>query len=139
MNRQELQRQVRGKVLQLILEKGYASPLDLLLKMEKLTPKLAEEWRFGRVPYLERVLRGNLSQLNYILKRLGETAKELELKESYTAYVTWGKGPKRPLRFSKSGDIYTERLYCTHYVKTQTPEQSRYNPATGTQQGSEHA
>jgi hypothetical protein len=45
----------------LVGEKGYASPLDLFLKMEKITPKLVEEWRFGKVPYLERVLHGSLS------------------------------------------------------------------------------
>lgn len=118
MNRQELQKKVRYTVHQMIREKGYASPLDLLLKMEKISPKLVEEWRFGRVPYLERVLQGNLSQLNFILTIFRETARDLGLKESHSAYVSWGKGPKRPLRFSKSGNIYTERRYSTHYVKS---------------------
>lgn len=118
MNRQELQKKVRYTVHQMIREKGYASPLDLLLKMEKIPSKLVEEWRFGRVPYLERVLQGNLSQLNFILTIFHETARDLELKESLSAYVSWGKGPKRPLRFSRSGNIYTEQLYSTHYVKS---------------------
>lgn len=54
MNRQELEKKVRYTVIQLIGEKGYVSPLELLLKMEEISPKFVEEWRFGRVPYLER-------------------------------------------------------------------------------------
>lgn len=117
MNRQELQKKVRHTVHQLIHEKGQASPLDLFLKMEKISPKLVEEWRFGRVPYLERVLHGNLAQFSFIMKEFRKTAREMNLKESYTAYISWGKGPKRPLRFSKSGDSHVERHYSTHYFK----------------------
>jgi hypothetical protein len=117
LNRQEIQKKVRHTVHQLIFEKGYASPLDLFLKMEKLSPKLVEEWRFGRVPYLERVLHGNLAQFSFMMKEFRKTAREMTLKESYTAYMSWGKGTKRPLRFSKSGDSQVERHYSTHYVK----------------------
>jgi hypothetical protein len=42
------------------------------LKMEKISPKLVEEWRFGRVPYLERVLNGNLGQLSFIMAKFRE-------------------------------------------------------------------
>lgn len=122
MNRQELQKKVRHTVHQLVWEKGYASPLDLFLKMDKLSPKLVEEWRFGRIPYLERVANGSLGQLSFIMKEFRKTAQELELKESYTAYMSWGKGAKRPLRFSKSGDPQIERHYCTHYVKPRQAE-----------------
>ncbi len=128
MNRQELQKKVRHTVYQLIWEKGYASPLDLFLKMEKISPKLIEEWRFGRVPYLERVLHGNLAQMSFIMKELRKTAKEMDLKESYTAYMSWGKGRKRPLRFSKSGDSQVERFYSTHYVKPPKVERMELKP-----------
>lgn len=141
MNRQDLQKKIRHTVHQLIWEKGYASPLDLFLKMEKISPKLVEEWRFGRVPYLERVVRGNLSQFNFILAKLREVARELELKESYTVYMSWGKGQKRPLRFSKSGDSHIERLYSTHYVKHQKPQSNHIRRNTQEEniaEGSEH-
>ncbi len=111
---------------QLVWEKGYASPLELFLKLDKLTPKLVEEWRFGRVPYLERVIHGNLGQFSFIMKEFRKMAKEMGLKESVTAYMSWGKGPKRPLRFSKSGEAQIEKHYSTHYVKVrieQKPEQ----------------
>lgn len=56
INRQELQKKGRHTVHQLVWKKGYASPLDLFLEMGKISPKLVEDWRFGKVPYLERVL-----------------------------------------------------------------------------------
>jgi hypothetical protein len=60
-------------------------------------------------------------------RKLRETARDLELKESFTAYVSWRKGPKRPLRFTKSGDIHSERRYSTHYVKPRKAEQVKHN------------
>ena len=114
-----MQKKIRQSVHQLMEQKGYVSPLDLLLKMEKISPKRVEEWRFGRVPYLERVASGNLAQLYFILTELRNVARELELKESHTAYMSWGKGPKRPLQFSKTGDSQTERRYSTHFLNPQ--------------------
>ncbi|MFC5471569.1 hypothetical protein ACFPPD_23105 [Cohnella suwonensis] len=95
--------------------------MDLFLTMEKITPKLVEEWRFRRIPYLERVLHGNLNQFSFIMKEFRKVATELNLKPSYTAYKSWGKGPKRLLRFTKSGNEHVERSYSTHFVKTVKP------------------
>ena len=106
----------------LVHVKGYASPLDMFLKLEKIPPKLVEEWRFGRVVYLERVLHGNLNQFRFILDTMARTAREMELEPAYIAYRSWGKGPKRPLRFSKSGTPYMEKRYSTHYVRKRKPE-----------------
>ncbi len=122
MNKQELEKKIRQAVHQLVMDKNQVSPLDLLLHLEKLTPKLVEEWRFRRVPYLERVTNGGLGQLSFIMKVLRQTAREMELKESYSAYVSWGKGPKKPLRFSKSGDPNVERGYSMHYLKPAPPK-----------------
>ncbi|MDF2925816.1 MAG: hypothetical protein K0R57_4730 [Paenibacillaceae bacterium] len=116
INRQELRTKVRLVVDALVLEKGFVSPLDVFLRLGKITPKLVEEWRFGRVPYLERVLHGNLSQFSYIISLIREKAREVGWKPSYTAYMRWGKGPKQPLRFSKSGDRNIELHYATHFV-----------------------
>lgn len=116
MNRQEIQIKVRSAVYELIHEKGYASPLDLFIRMGKITPKSVEEWRFGRIPYLERVVHGNLALFSFIMSNFRKVAKEMDLKESHTVYMKWGKGPKHQLRFSKSGDTNVERNYSTHFI-----------------------
>lgn len=116
MNRYNLHKRVWECAGQLIAEKGYVSPVDLLVKMERLTPQQVEDWRFRRVPYLERVAIGNLSKMNTVLLALREFARAAELKASLTVYISWGKGPKQRLRFSKHGSPSVEEMYATHYV-----------------------
>ena len=40
-----------------------------------------------------------------------------KLKPSKTVYVSWGKGGKQRLQFSKSGHPRIEEAYATHFVK----------------------
>ncbi|OMF90374.1 hypothetical protein [Paenibacillus sp. FSL R7-0337] len=118
MNRQQLNKKVGEIVKKLIAGKGVVTPLKVFLRLGAVSPEQVEEWRLGKVPYLERVLRGNLSQFNFILSLIRQKAREHELKPSHTDYVKRGKGPKRPLRFSKTGDVAMEQRYSTHYVTT---------------------
>jgi hypothetical protein len=46
-----------------------------------------------------------------------ENAIKDGLPVSTTAYMSCGKGPRTPLRFSKSGDPNIEEAYLTHYRK----------------------
>ena len=43
---------------------GVVAPIDVLLRLGRITKERYEDWRFGRVAYLERVCVGNLGQLN---------------------------------------------------------------------------
>jgi len=116
VSRHNLRKRVWECAGQLIAEKGYVSPVELLLKMERLSPKQVEDWRFRRIPYLERVTNGNLGKMNTILLMLREFARSAQLKPSLTVYMSWGKGPKQRLRFSKYGSCPVEEMYATHYV-----------------------
>lgn len=116
MSKKKVEQRVRQFVTELLYEKGYISPVDLFVKMETLTPKQVEDWRFKRIQYLERVTVGNLGKLNHTLNVLKDFAKEQNLKPSVTVYKSWGKGAKKVLRFSKSGSASMEALYSTHYV-----------------------
>jgi len=116
MSRKKIEQSVRQKATELMEEKGYISPVDLLVKMDRLTSKQVEDWRLKRIPYLERITVGGLGKLNHILKSLKKFAQEQNLKPSITVYKSWGKGPKNQLQFSKSGSPYMEEQYSTHYV-----------------------
>ena len=39
------------------------------------------------------------------------------LKASKTVYTSWGKKPRKILRFSKAGLPHLEEAYSTHFVK----------------------
>ena len=43
-------------------------------------------------------------------------AHDLKLMPSTTAYMRWGKGPKKRLRFTKTGDPKLEEAYSRHFV-----------------------
>jgi Fe-S-cluster containining protein len=107
---------VRRAFAAVLQRQGYVSVVDVLVELQSLRPAHLEDWRFGRVPYLERVVQGNLHKLSLILREIRTVAEEQGLKGSETAYRKWGKGPKRSLRFSKYGDPHVERAYATHWV-----------------------
>ena len=97
----------RGKVV---------APVDVLVEMGLLDRPQLEEWRLGRVPYLEMVIHGNLARLSRLLRILRFHAHDLNLVPSSTAYLRQGKGPKQRLRFTKTGDPNLEAAYSRHFV-----------------------
>jgi hypothetical protein len=93
------------------------APVEVFVRMQLLSAADVENWRFGRVPYLERVIHCNLEKAERILRLLRLHAEARGLKPSRTYYRRWGKGPKQELRFSKFGVPRLEELYATHFVE----------------------
>ena len=116
MNNTDLEKEVKRLVHQNCYEKGYVCSVDILLQLDYLTKRDYENWRFGRVDYLEKVCNVNLSKLTLINKWIRKYSTELALKSSWTAYNQIGKGVKRRLIFSKSGNKTIEDIYSTHYI-----------------------
>jgi len=107
------------RAVEAILSKGdVVSPLEVFVQMELLTKADVESWRFGRVAYLERVMRCNLAKASRILRILRMHVHDLNMIPSHTAYVKWGKGQRTPLRFSKSGDRNLEEAYSRHFLRS---------------------
>ena len=100
----------------LLREKGSVAPVELFIRMDLLSPESAEDWRRGRISYLERVIRCNLSKASRILSILRMHAHDLDLKPSLTVYKRWTKGSRPLLRFSKTGDRNIEAAYARHFV-----------------------
>jgi len=103
-------------VADLLAKGNVVAPIDVLIGMGLLRAEHLKDWRFGRVPYLEQVINCNLTRLSRLLRILRFHAHDLNLKPSTTAYMRWGKGPKRPLRFSKTGGAHIEAAYARHFV-----------------------
>lgn len=117
MSRKKIDTNVRHCATKLAEEKGFISPVDLLIKMDRIKVKQVEDWRFKRIPYLEKVILGNLGNLNQILNALQKFAQDHGFKASTTVYKSWGKGQKKQLQFSKTANPYLEKKYATHYVQ----------------------
>ncbi len=100
-----------------ILARGkIVAPIDVLVCMHLLAPERLEDWRRGRVPYLERVIDCNHTRLSRLLRILRFHAHDLELVPSITVYTRWGRGPKQRLRFTKTADPRLEEAYARHFV-----------------------
>jgi hypothetical protein len=108
------------------------TPIEVLLRMQRISKQQHDDWRFGRIPYLERVCDGNLSKLSAILRILDHHARALGLKPSQTVYHKWGRGGKGIiLRFSKSGAPALEAAYSRHYVAGKPAVGVLENPSPG--------
>src|SRR6266849_231177 len=116
MNSKEAAQKALAAADQCLKSKGYISMVDVLLTMGKLTREDHERWRFRQIPYLERVVRGSLTQLDAIVRAVRSNALKGGLKPSPTVYVSWGKGRRQPLRFTKTGNRFLEEAYGTHYL-----------------------
>ena len=124
MNDGELIGKVHSAMYHQCMDRGYAAPVDVLMDIGVLPKQKYEDWRFGRVPYLERVCTVNLRKLSLIMHQMRVYAQKVGLKASFTCYKQWGvKGkpgqghkPAIHLQFSKSGNPNVERWYATHFL-----------------------
>lgn len=105
------------RAVETILQHGkVVAPVDVLIGMGLLKAEHLEDWRRGRVPYLEQVIHCNLTRLSRLLRILRFHAHYLKLVPSVTVYMRWGKGPKQRLRFTKTGEPKIEEAYARHFV-----------------------
>ena len=116
MNRRELEQAAIDAAGRCLKAKGYIAMVDVLMELGLLSREDHQRWRIRQVPFLERIVHGNLSRLNAVLRAVRANSVRGNLNASWTAYVSWGKGRRQPLRFSKSGDPNLERAYATHYL-----------------------
>ena len=66
----------------ILSRKEVVAPIDVFLEIGNLKMEKVEDWRFGRIPYLERVFEGNLSKCNRILRIIGFHAHDLDMVPS---------------------------------------------------------
>jgi hypothetical protein len=84
-------------------ERRFVTSIDVLVGLGWLEPRRVDEWRQGRVPYLEAVVIASLGKISTAMRVFGQWAAARGLKPSETVSVARTRD-RRPLRFSKSGD-----------------------------------
>ena len=90
MNDKELIGKVHSSVYHQCQQRGYAAPVDVLMEIGVLPKQKYEDWRFGRVDYLERVCTVNLRKLSFIMHQMRVYAQKTGLKPSFCYYKQWG-------------------------------------------------
>ena len=105
-------------------EREYVTALDVLVGVGWLEQGRVDEWRQGRVDYLERAVQAGLGNVSTAMRLFRRWAQARGLKPSETVYLSRSRG-RRPLRFSKSGDPAIEQAYRTHWVSPVLSERKR--------------
>lgn len=140
MKGSELTGKVHSAVYHQCQQRGYAAPADVLVDIGVLPKQKYEDWRFGKVRYLEAACTCNLKKLSFIMEQIHSYAKKTGLKPLFCYYKQWGmkKKPAAPLRFSKSQNPEIEKAYATHYVdldRTGQLKQEKLGKEAGLKQG----
>ena len=130
MNNLDLKERIKEIGKEIIEKKGYFSSIDILLRLNYLSKKNYENWRIGKVEYLEKVCCVNLRKLSTINQIIREISESWSLKKSWSAYNVYGKGKNRKLRFSKSGNKIIEDLYATHYIDIEKTKKKTHESPT---------
>ena len=68
----ELSRKAHAAVYHQCQRRGYAAPVDVLMEIGVLPKQKYEEWRFGKIPYLEQVCTCNLRKLSEVMGQIRE-------------------------------------------------------------------
>ncbi len=116
MSRLRINKRVIQAAESVLYHQHYVSPVDVLVGLGYLQSVHLQDWKKGKIPYLEKVIQANLSKISIAMKCFRAWARYKGLNPSQTVYLARTKGPKRELRFSKSGSPTIEESYRTHYV-----------------------
>ena len=115
-NRSQIKKHVIQAAESTLYHKHYVSPVDILMGIGYLQPVHLQEWRKGKIPYLESMVQASLGKISFAMKCFRDWAHQKGLKPSQTVYLSRTRGSKKELRFSKSGNPMIEEAYLTHYV-----------------------
>ena len=86
MNEKELTGKIHSSMYHQLQSRGYAAPVDVLIDTGILPKQKYEDWRFGRVRYLEAVCNANLKRLSFVLHQMRVYAQAHGLKPSFCYY-----------------------------------------------------
>lgn len=114
-NRQELEARVIRAAETALSRKQFVSAIDVFCGMDRLSAKQVDDWRKGRIDFLERVIQGNMRKISLSMAIFRRWARDKKLQPRETGYVRRTRSGRIPLQFSKSGDPQIEKSYRTHY------------------------
>ncbi len=123
-NLKKLEQRVERAAEAALEKQQYVATIDVLVGMGWLAASNVDDWRRGRIDYLERMIQVNLSRLATALQLFHRWAERRGLRPSESAYVARTRD-RRPLRFSAGGAPGIERVYRIHWVSPDLSEKKR--------------
>lgn len=96
----------------------------MLIGLRWLHPSHVDQWRKGRIAYLEQILSIGPDRVDEARKLFEDWAARRGLVPSETPYVSSTRD-RRPLPFTRDEDEAVERAYRTHWVSPDLSEAKR--------------
>jgi len=106
-------------------ERGYVSPIDILLGLGMVSSGHVDPWRRGNIEYLLRYVQGTPEKAIAALEAFHKWALAKGLQPSETAYVRATREGTVNLNFLPGGDPDAERVFRIHYVSPGLKETKR--------------
>lgn len=120
-NRRPLAERVATAAEAALTADNAVSPIDVIMGIGWIDYGAVKRWQQGRIECLEDALQVDPQRILEAVEHLRSWAAQRGLKASETPYVA--RSPQRQtLRFSRSGNPETERLYRTHWLSSELPE-----------------
>lgn len=92
------------------------TPVEVMVRVARLSREDLDAWRQGRVPILEAVVQYNLIRLSRFLRILSFLWHDLNLSGTPGGPPRRATGRALPLRFTKTGNPRIEAIYARPYV-----------------------
>lgn len=127
MNRQQLESRIIGVAEKTLQTQHYVCCIDILLGIGWLQFVHFDDWRKGRLLYLEQALQVNVNSLIYAINFFQQWAIGKGLKPSEKKYLAKTRDPQQELQFSEKGDLSSEKIYRTYYISSELSEKKQQN------------
>jgi hypothetical protein len=101
--RKDIEKRVIRVSEDVLFRQNYVSAIDIFVGIGFLQPVHVQDWRKGKIPYLEKVIQGNLGKISHAMKCFRQWAIQKGLKPSETVYLVRSRGQKRELQFGYFG------------------------------------
>src|SRR5713226_5035707 len=96
-NQAKLERRVVRAAEVALADQHFVTAIDVLVGIGWLSRPLVDQWRQGRIEYLERVVSANLHKISTAMQLFRHWSERRGLVPSETAYVARTRD-RRPLR-----------------------------------------
>jgi hypothetical protein len=122
--RSRLERRVVAAAEVALARSRSVSPIDVVTGIRWLPPHLVDEWRQGRIDYLEQHITARPENRLHALSFLRKWAERSGLQRMEVEYLAASRD-RRPLRFTAGGDPAVELTYRTHWISPDLSDAAR--------------
>ena len=113
MNDKDLEKKIKEEMEKEIEASGCSTPADLLIALGYLDDGAFQDWKKGRLSYLEKAIKLGPQKLLRLMAVMSAHAKREGYKPKSFEYSSPGN---LPLRFSRTGNEVIEGQFATRYI-----------------------